>query len=170
MKINFQKLPFLLAIAFLVFSSGLFYFLYNKIQDNHTSIKEINIKIKEEESYMGELRALGHGIKTIESEKLELEKHFVSSSNFVPFLDTIENLALKVGATAETTSVDISQDKLNLTVDLDIKGSFVSLYKFITLLENSSYELEVVSLDLFKETTQMFWEVKIVLKLISFVN
>ena len=73
MKINFQKLPFLLAIAFLVFSSGLFYFLYNKIQDNHTSIKEINIKIKEEESYMGELRALGHGIKTIVSEKLVLE-------------------------------------------------------------------------------------------------
>ena len=172
MKNNIKKIPILISIFSLMFFCYAFYLLYNKIEKNNVIAKEVNIEMQKQRNRFDELKFLAQGIKIVEKETLELETHFIQSSNLVPFLDTIEGLALKVGATAETVSVDISSDNLNLLVGLKAKGSFTSLYKFITLLENSPYELEFTSLDIFKKTTQdtSGWELKIRIKLISFIK
>ncbi len=175
MKTNFPKVPFFLSIFFLIFSCCFFYLLYNKIEKNYIIAKEANIEMQEKMSQLDELKDISRGIKTIEQETTELDKHFIPSSNLVPFLDTIEELALKVETTAETSFINISPDNLSLIVGLKAKGSFKSLYKFFTLLENSPYQLEFVSLDIFKEITQSTtstssWETNIVLRLISFIH
>jgi translation initiation factor IF-2 len=69
----------------------------------------------------------------------------------VPFLDTLEGLATKVGIKAETASVDIAPDSLSLLVKINTSGSFEAIYKFLTLLENSPYELEFTGFDMQKE-------------------
>lgn len=172
MKINSKKIPIFISIFSLIFFCYAFYFLYNEIEKNNIITKEINIEMQKQMNRFDELRSLDRGIKMVEKEKTELETHFIQSSNLVPFLDTIEGLALKVGATAETVSVDISPDNLNLLVGLKARGSFTSLYKFLTLLENSPYELEFTSLDISKEMIQNTskWEAKIKIKLISFIK
>lgn len=175
MKINSKKTQISFSILLFIFSCGIFYYLYNKIEENNINTKEVDIELQEQIKYLDEIRLLRRGVEIIEKEKIELEKHFTQSSNLVPFLDTIEGLARKVGATAETVSVDISSDNLNLFVGLKAEGSFASLYKFITLLENSPHELEFTSLDLSREITQNTkstpkWVVRIRIKLISFIN
>ncbi len=175
MKNNFPKTPFFLSILLLIFSCSLFYFLYNKIENNYIIAKEFNIEAQKKINYLDELRDIDRGIKIIEKETTELEKHFVYSSNLVPFLDAVEKLASTVNVAAETSFVNISPDNLSLIMGLNAKGSFRSLYKFFTLLENSVYELKFVSLDIFKEVTQNTkniskWETNIVIELISFIN
>ena len=169
MKINFQKFPLFISVIFLIFSCFIFYFLYNKVQENRVISEKLNIKTQEETAYLEELRSLAHGLKIIEKEKVEFEKHFAEKSNLVPFLDTIEELAPKVGATTEILTIDISPDNLNLLVSLEAKGNFPSLYKLLTLLENAPYELKITSFNILKEP-DVAWKLKATLKLISFVN
>lgn len=173
MEINFQKILLPLSvILFLVFCYSS-YFLYNETKRNDLLAIDTDIKWQAEARYQEEIISLNQGIKMIEQEKKEIEEHFVSPSDLVPFLDTLEELALKVGITAETTSVDLSSDGSSLLVGLKTEGNFGSVYKFLTLLENSPYELEFSSVNLSKKTIQNIggnssWQAEFGIKLLSF--
>ena len=130
MKINFKKSLILLLILLFLFSCYVFYFLYNKTKENNIIAKKVNIEIQKQINRSDELRLLNRCIKTIETERIEFEKHFIKSPNLVPFLDMIEELAHSVGATAEIVFVDISSDNFNLFVGFKAEGNFTSLYKF----------------------------------------
>jgi hypothetical protein len=70
----------------------------------------------------------------------------------------------------------VSEDKASLVVGIKTEATWSSLYRFLSLLENSTYELEFVSLNLHKtksldegvEDTE--WEGSFTIKLLSFVN
>lgn len=170
MRNNFQKILILVLIIFLGFFCYVFYFLYNQISKNSVSTDEITSQWQQEVSKNEEIKILNHGVKAVEKETIELEKHFAKNSDIGPFLDTIEQLAPKVGAIAETTSVDLSPDKMGLIVGLKVKGKFVPIYKFLTLLENSPYELEILSFKVFNIEKTSDWESDIQIRLISFTN
>lgn len=105
-----------------------------------------------ETSKRSQVASLDRLIKSIAQEKTLLESHFAESTNIVPFLDTIEKLATSVKADSQVISVDIAKDKTSLTVQLKATGSFQSIYKFLTLLENSPYELDFTSVDIRTDT------------------
>ena len=126
-----------------------------------------------------EIRTLEHSVKIIEGERAQLETHFAQSSDVVPFLDTIEKLSSKAGTKAEVTSVDIAKDNTGLLVGMKASGSFAGVYKFLTLLENSPYELEFDGVDMHQQTilgdgkkvaTVRTWNVIFKIKLLSFVQ
>jgi hypothetical protein len=169
MKSNFQKFPLLVSIVLLILSCAVFYFLYNKIEQNRASVENMSIEVQKEAQRVEELRLLDRGLRSVEQERVQVESHFAESANLVPFLDGVEELATKVGAEVETTSVDVSANKSNLLVGVKTEGSFEALYKFLTLLENSPYELEIVFLDMSKQEAGA-WVMQIRLKLISFIN
>ncbi|KKS24035.1 MAG: hypothetical protein UU82_C0013G0003 [Candidatus Nomurabacteria bacterium GW2011_GWC2_41_8] len=117
-------------------------------------------------------------LQKIADSRILLETHFAKSSDVVPFLDTIEKLALEVGTKAEVNSVDILTDNTGLIVGLKASGSFEAIYKFLTLLENSPYELDFPSIDMHKlavsgvsdENIQnLKWEATFRIQLLSFV-
>lgn len=175
MKTNPQKLFLLSAAAFFILFSYVFYFLYDRIEENNALAEESNIKWQEEASRLEEIKSLDRSLKMTTKEREELEKHFAKSSDLVPFLDTIEGLARKAGAAASTTSVDLSQDDLSLLVGLKALGSFQAIYKFLTLLENSPYELEFLYASIYRESAQAAsppspWEARFVIKLLSFTD
>jgi hypothetical protein len=95
-----------------------------------------------------EIRSLERSIKEIAPEREAIEAHFAQSSNIVPFLDTIEKLARDAGVKSEVRSVDIAEGTSELMVSLGTTGSFASMYRFIRLLENSPYELEITSFEI----------------------
>lgn len=142
MQNNFPKISLLLSTTFFCISLFAFFFFYKMLNNNNQELQLKEEKWLSETLRRDEIRALDHSIKTIEEEKAQLETHFVKSSNIVPFLDTIEGFAPKVNIKAEVTSVDISKDKTELLVGMKASGTFNGLYKFLTLLENSPYELE----------------------------
>ena len=83
-----------------------------------------------------------------------------------------------MGARTEVVLVDMPKDKGGLVVGINATGSFESLYKFFTLLENSPYELDFLSLNMQSQITggelgenQMArWSADFKVKLLSFIQ
>lgn len=176
---KFKKTPLFISVILLIFSCSVFLFLYKKIGDNKKIAEETQTKWQIEATRRDEIRSLERSIKDIDEERNLLESHFAQSSNVVPFLDTIEQLALEAKARSEITSVDILKNKKGLSVMVKASGSFESIYKFLTLLENSPYELEFVSANIQNLSARTVsdkkgivpqWEAVFNIQLLSFVQ
>ena len=179
MQNNFPKMSLFLSFMFFCVSFFVFLFFYRAISDNN---KESQLK---EQQWQSEtlrrngIKQLDDSVKMIEGDRAQLETHFAQSSDIVPFLDTIEGLAPKTGITAEVTSVDLSADRTELVVGMKTSGTFNGLYKFLTLLENSPYELEFLGMDMHKQTVASVgdksssvveWDAVFQIKLLSFTQ
>src|SRR3989338_9872107 len=179
MQNNFPKVPLLLSIIFFMFSCFAFFFLYREINNNNKKLQLAENEWQVEAFRQDEIKMLENSIKIVEGEKAQLETHFAQSSDIVPFLDTIEELAGVAGTKAEVVSVDILEDYAGLSVGMKASGAFNGLYKFFTLLENSPYELEFISIDMHRETgpdasgknvTVPKWNCFLKIKLLSFIQ
>ncbi|MEK9181620.1 MAG: hypothetical protein AAB786_01220 [Patescibacteria group bacterium] len=175
---NFPKIPFFFAILFLGTFFLLSVFFFRIIMNNNKELASLENLWQTEAFKRQELKTLYDSVQKIEQEKKELEIHFVQSSDIVPLLDTIEGLALKTNSKAEITFVDILKDHAGLMVGVRATGTFNGLYKFITLLENAPYELEIISMEMHKgsisdtqdnETKVPGWDMLLKVKLLSFI-
>ena len=149
MQDHLKKIPLILSVV-LILSASVF-LLYKKISSNTEKANITMREVEDENNKRYEVKLLKNSIKTIKEDSILLKSHFAQSSDVVPFLDTLEGLATKVGIKAETASVDIAPDSLSLLVKINTSGSFEAIYKFLTLLENSPYELEFTGFDMQKE-------------------
>lgn len=175
---KFKKIPFIASTLLLLLSLFIFYFIYKNIQDNNTVFDAKEAEWQQENSKKDELKSLSRVLKTFEPERALLDSHFIKSSDVVPFLDTVEKLAGQVKATAEVTSVDITTNNTNLVVGVKATGTFESIYKFLTLLENSPYQLEIISMGMLandsgvatEKTGTKEWSAVFKIRLLSFIN
>lgn len=151
MKNNFPKVQLSISITFFLLSCVVFFFFFRATNNNNKAVQLKEGEWQREATKRDEIKSLDSSIEKIAKEKAELEMHFAKSSDIVPFLDTIEKLAPLSGAKADITSVDILNDHSGLMVHVRASGTFESLYKFLTLLENAPYELEFVGVDLRRE-------------------
>lgn len=179
MQNNFPKIPLFFAILFFCISLFTFYYFFGVINSKNQQSQLTENKWNTEMQRREEIRALDNSIKIIAEDRTQLETHFAQSSDVVPFLDTIEGLAPKSGIKTEVTSMDILGDNAGLLVGLKASGTFGSFYKFLTLLENSPYELEFTGMEMRKETTPStsskkvapsVWGVVFKIKLLSFIK
>jgi hypothetical protein len=152
MQYGFKKNFIILAvITFLLFSIA-FWFLHQQIEKKSVSYEKISTEWQAEDTRRNEIKTILRTADSIQMNNVIISSHFVSSSNLVPFLDTLDNLAPKVGAENEIVSVDISPDTKKLVVSSRVMGSFESIYKFLMLLENSPYEIKFLATDVHKVT------------------
>jgi len=63
-------------------------------------------------------------------------------------------LAPKAGTVAQIDLVNTLPNNAGLIVGMKVSGSFQAIYKFLTLLENSPYELDFLSMDMHKLTIE----------------
>ncbi|MGH7249515.1 MAG: hypothetical protein ACREGC_00930, partial [Minisyncoccia bacterium] len=143
---------FILSLVFLVLCFGVFFFLYQMINNNTQKTQKNLVAFETEASRREDIRSLDRSLQKVADARAELDTHFAQSSDVVPFLDTVEKLAPEAGAQAQVSSVDTLPNKTGLVVGLKASGSFEALYKFMTLLENSPYELNFLSMDLSQST------------------
>jgi len=167
MKKNLQKILPIISLMFFIVCCFVFLFLNKEVNINNKAFEDNEIKWQQETERREGIRLLNNSIRKIENEKDLLETHFAQSSNIVPFLDTMESLGTKVGAKTEITSVDIPKESNSLNIEMKISGSFEKIYKFLLLLENSPYKLEITSIDISKQNT---WEANLKIKLLSFIK
>lgn len=169
-----------------IFSCLVFAFLYEKINNNIKATQSMQETWQTEATNRDKAISLSNLIKTIEPERTVLDTHFVQSSDVVPFLNTIEKLAVGVGVKAEVTSVNVTaEDNSSLEIEMKVSGSFESIYKLIMLLENSQYDLQFVSANIQHSDTNdedisvttknaknqiPQWTANFKMKLLSFVN
>jgi len=179
MKNNLTKIYLTFSVIFLTISCVAFVSLNKKIDSTKKIISENETKWQQEAEKRKNTQLLNDSIKKIQSEKDLLETHFANSSDIVPFLDTLESIAEKGGVKAEVNSVDIPKENDGLIVGMNASGSFENVYKFILLLENSPYELNLISFDAQQQNTPDAsgkvskvpqWNVFLKIKLVSFTQ
>lgn len=178
MKRNFPKTPFFISLIFCICSCLVFLYFHGVVNGNNEKSQLMEDEWQTEELKREEIKTLDHSIKIIEAERAQLETHFARSSDIVPFLSTIGELAVQAGTKADITSVDISTDNSGLFVGLNASGTFNNLYKFLTLLENSPYEIDFSRVEFHQETvlnsvstivTAPRWNLIVKIKLLSFI-
>ena len=174
---KFKKGPLFISIALLVLACLIFFFLLQRINNNHETADQAEMEWQTETARKEEIKSLDRLLKTEEVDRTMIDTHFIQSSDVVPFLDTAEELASQVGARAEVVSVRIASDNKSLLVGLRAEGTFESLYKLLILMENSSYQLELSSLDMekregsdFSESSSRAWRASFEIKLLSFIQ
>lgn len=164
---------------FLIVCFLMFFFFYRVIRRNENLIIEAQSKWQKEASRREEIKSLDQSVKSIEQERILLESHFANGSDVVPYLNTLEELGNKVNAKAKVTSVEVSKDETKLLVEMKAVGSFEALYKFLTLLENSSYEMKIDSVDMHNivlteelknNTKTTKWEMILKIQLLTFIK
>jgi len=176
MKNNFPKAPLILSLTFFMFLSGAAIFSYQTINGNNQKAEQELATWTAEAHRRDNIISLNHSLQQNAPEEALLQAHFARSSDIVPFLDTIEKLAGAAGVVAEMNSVDTGADNSKLVIGLKASGSFGAIYKFLTLLENSPYELDFLSMDLHKmssdtagKTAISKWEAVFLIQLLSFI-
>lgn len=150
MQINFEKKYLIGSALFLILSLLIFFFFYKKIGEIKVATIDTEIALQNEILTQEKTKNLDFLMKSIEKEKNSFEKHFVTKADIVTFLNTIENLSSSVGASANILTVDDSKDVPELSLSISAEGSFEAIYKFLLLLENSQYEIQVDMLDIKK--------------------
>ncbi len=148
MRNNFQKLSLILSAVFFLAVAAVFVFLYQKINENNQKAEMDASLLQADTKARDGLRALDLSLEQNAPEMASLQSHFTKSSDAVPFLDALQKLAATAKASAQIDSVDTGTNNNGLTVGLTASGSFASVYKFLTLLENSPDELNFLSMDL----------------------
>ncbi len=147
---KFKKIPLITAIVFLAAAISAFVWLEKEVAKNNQISRDRESEIAIEAIKKEEAKSLERTLKTIETERAILDNHFIKSSDVAIFLDMIENLAPEVNATAEVTQVDIAPDNQSISVGLKADGTFEALYKFIRLIENSRYQIELTNMSMQK--------------------
>lgn len=174
MKSNSQTTQIILSAVFFIASFSGFLFFYTIIKSHEEVSQQKLAEWRTEAARRDEIKSLDSSIKKIENEKLMLETHFARSANPVPFLDTLEKLAESVGAENSVSAVDVAKDGKSLIVGMSASGSFSAFYKFLTLLENSDYDMEFLSIDMQKDgegdSTDGEWSAIIRIKLLTFIQ
>lgn len=169
-------MPLILSSLFFIFSVVVFIFLYTKIQNNRVGTIDVFSTWNKEYQKKEEIKLLNDFLRDTIEQRAMLNSHFAQSSNAVSFLDMIEDLGSKVNAKAEVLVIDVPQDNTGLYVGIKTSGSFEAVYKFIKLLENSPYEIEIIFMDMSRgsfssDSKQSFpWTVNLKIKLLSFIK
>lgn len=178
MKNNFQKILLFISATFLLLFCFIFLFLYKEINNNNKKTQQNETDLQTETLRRYNMASLNQLLQKIAPDKVVLDNHFIKSSDVVPFLNLIEKLALEAGVSVEIDSIDSKTINSELTVEFKASGEFEVIYKFLTLLENSPYELEFLSMDIHKSSLldvsdenlkNSNWEAIFKIQLLSFI-
>lgn len=151
--------------------------LYTKTNQNNQKAKLGTIAWQTETDQRDDINSLNNSLEQISDERALLDSHFAQSSDVVPFMNTIEQLGAPTGASVEIASVETGTNNSELVVDLKATGTFEQVYQFLTLLENSPYEITFNSMDMHELSAQdasvknvknQNWEADFEIQLLSF--
>lgn len=177
-KKNISKIIFVISAVLFMLAVVIFFFTYSEIQKNSEKLNAYNTEWNTMAGQKSGVYSLSHLLDDISKEKEEIDGRFASESDVVVFLDTLELLAPKTGVKMEVGSVSSKGENTRLQIGLKAMGSFSSVYKFLTLLENSPYELDFLSVDIHKtqisssgdkKTKEPTWEGIFKIQLLSYI-
>jgi hypothetical protein len=149
MKNNFPKLSLLASAVIFLLLCFAFMFLNGKINANNDQARLEKETWQAEQNKRDATTLLDQSLQQVAPARALLDTHFAKTSDVVPFFNTMdEKLAPITGVKASIDSVETGTNNSQIIVNLKAAGSFESIYKFLTLLENSPYELDFISMDI----------------------
>jgi len=177
MKNNFPKILIFLSVIIFALACFVFVFLYKETNQNNQKAESETAAWQAETDRRNDITALDASLMQVSNDRTALDNHFIRSSDVVPFLNTIEQLGSPAGASVSIDSVETGTNNNELVVNLKTTGTFEQVYKFLTLLENSQYEINFNSMDMHesaiptvptKKAQASQWEGDFEIQLLSF--
>ncbi len=151
MKTKGKNIVYLIvSTIFLLGAFSLFGYLFYNVRAESQSVSELSAQIEQLSNEESTSSTLKHSVAVTEGDSSKLNSYFVSSDNVVSFINSMEALGVNVGSDVSTTSIDPGKDSSTLTFNIVAKGSFSSVSRFVTLLENVPYQVRIQKLDLEK--------------------
>ncbi len=141
----------ILALVFIAIAGFLFLYILQRLEAKNTNAIYLASLAQSQIIHRQKIANMNSEVKSVAPERAKLDSHFAKSSDVVPFLDTLQELSVQAGSPAEFSSVNLSKDGKSLEVSMKAEGTFISVHKFLSLLENSSYEFDFSSVNLQKK-------------------
>jgi len=178
MKNNSTKISIIVSTIIFLFACFIFLFLYRQINQNNEKAQAGMVAWQTETLRRSDIASLNSSLAQVAGDRTSLDTHFAQSSDVVPFLNSVEQLGTPSGTDVQISSVLTGTNNNELVVDLKATGTFSQVYKFLTLLENSPYEINFNSMSIHKSvvpttpTTKVSsseWEADFEVQLLSFI-
>lgn len=177
MKIKSHSLLFISSIVGLVVVAGLFVFGMRLINMSTAETSAILGKIDQVTKKNAELNTIKKTITATEEDRAKLAAYFVTDQSIVSFLEYLESLGALTNTNTAITTVSEDKDSSTATIILSSIGSYSDTIRFIELLENMPYRMEIEHFtfvtkedptDDTGEVADPKWQVDITFKLISY--
>lgn len=153
MSKNRTNLIFFISTIVMVASVATFIFFFKVVENKnkHTSATLVTLAnkiVKKENSQM-----LKDTIDQVYLTKESVGKHFVDSNEIDSFIDYLEGLGKDSGTEVNVQDFKISEENKNiLSVRLLSRGSFSNVIRFLTLIENTQYQVSISKTTLEKQS------------------
>lgn len=118
-------------------------------------VSDLSQKFEQNAKQEQEMKNLANSINTLTTQTREIDSYFVAPDGDVDFIDQLENTAKVQKLDVQTNSVSIDSPK-DLTVKglqylvlkLNTKGSWLGTYKFLSIIPNLPYKINLDQADI----------------------
>ncbi len=144
-KLILSILSALITILLFVF---LFKIIENKNEHTYAAVKALELKMIEKEN----LELMSDKISEYEETQSFIDSYFLEKKKADLFVEFLEELGKENNTILEVKSINIENKKDDLiSLKIFISGNFNNVVRTISLLENSSYSINIENLYLNKE-------------------
>lgn len=138
----------------MIFSVGVFIFIFRDIKFTNENTSIMKVRLEKKIIQKNNLSNLEKTIKETKEQREVLQSYVVDENKIDQFIGWLEIKGDPVGAGVLVNSVKRLPEQKTLNVTLTATGSFNSVMNFTSLLENSSYKLNLENLFLSKFINQ----------------
>lgn len=157
MKYRFTKIILTLScvVAGLILSTVVYE--YSSMKKMGISATNLENEAATEKQSVESFAALAKTASNIKGDSEKANSFFIKRDDVVDFLDLIGSLSSTTGAEIVVQSVNEKKTSLNqplLSVGVNVKGSYSSVYYSLRMLEELPYQTEIQSVKLSSQTPQ----------------
>ncbi len=148
-----QKIAVSIVVLIAVLFVGLYFFIFNTIQDIKDLRNEIiseKIEVEKKINREKNLSNLSIKLKKIESQSNKIENIFLKKNNELEFIKTIENIASNNNVTQNINLLPGKDEKkVNKTIiNLRVEGSYEDILNYIKDLELLKQYINIINLNI----------------------
>lgn len=130
-------------IIFMLFAVSVFVFLFRDIKLKNENSSRMALEIERHTAQRNNLSNLQRTIKETKDQRKVLESYIVDEEQIDKFIGWLEEMGAPVGVKVVVNSVSRVGEGSMLSVDITSSGSFNEVLNFSSLLENSSYKINI---------------------------
>lgn len=165
---------FIITIILIILLNGValagWLYLFSILKGQNDLAKEEQQKIAVSEKKFQNSNSLKGLMNEIVGEKQKIDSVFLDKENIINFIENLESIADKTGASIKISSININnQDKKGLSLQFKLAGNFNQLFQYLVLLENLPYLIDIERVD-FRNLAPNEWEANFEILVNSFME
>jgi Tfp pilus assembly protein PilO len=131
-------------------------YLFSNLKKQNNFIKEERQKILVSDKKLENSNSLKTLMNEIIEEKQKIDSVFLDKESIVNFIENLESIAGKTGASIKIGNINDNQEKKGLSLQFNLTGNFNQLFHYLILLEKLPYLINIERMD-FKKLAPNEW-------------